>query len=255
MSNIIVFPDGIGNKTTTARVSFFMRNGADCLSKWVGEAERTLRQTFEVAKQHQPSIIFFDEIDGLAPVRSSRQDQIHSSIVSTLLGLMDGLEARGQIVVIGATNRVDSIDPALRRAGRFDRELIFKLPNLVARKTIMGIHTRKWDPKPSDTLLDDIAARTVGYCGADLKSLCSESALSALRRRYGSLSICKWGKTGLGEEKGLKGVRKCSDRGGKRDKDRFWVGRKAGGHEIRACFLLFSVPLCINYFSTRYGGL
>jgi hypothetical protein len=95
-----------------------MRKGADCLSKWVGEAERQLRLLFEQATRSQPSIIFFDELDGLAPVRSSRQDHIHSSIVSTLLALMDGLDSRGQVIVIGATNRVDAIDPALRRPGR-----------------------------------------------------------------------------------------------------------------------------------------
>ncbi|GAB0493260.1 hypothetical protein MMPV_004536 [Pyropia vietnamensis] len=166
------------------RVAFFMRNGADCLSKWVGEAERQLRATFAAAEAHQPSIIFFDEIDGLAPVRSSRQDQVHASIVSTLLGLMDGLDARGQIVVIGATNRVDSIDPALRRPGRFDRELVFTLPNLPARRTILGIHTRSWVPPPDPALLDAVAERAVGYCGADLRALCSEAALRSLRRRY-----------------------------------------------------------------------
>lgn len=167
------------------RVAFFMRNGADCLSKWVGEAERQLRMTFEAAKKHAPSIIFFDEIDGLAPVRSARQDQIHSSIVSTLLGLMDGLDGRGQIVVIGATNRVDSVDPALRRPGRFDRELIFTLPNGVARRKILDIHTSHWKPKPPPSdILDAVASKTVGYCGADLRALCSESALRALRRRY-----------------------------------------------------------------------
>ncbi|RKP05260.1 ATPase, partial [Thamnocephalis sphaerospora] len=117
--------------------AFFMRKGADCLSKWVGEAERQLRLLFEAAKQWQPSIIFFDEIDGLAPVRSSRQDQIHASIVSTLLALMDGLDNRGQVVVIGATNRVDAIDPALRRPGRFDREFYFGLPNEMARRRIV----------------------------------------------------------------------------------------------------------------------
>lgn len=166
------------------RVAFFMRNGADCLSKWVGEAERQLRLTFEAAKRHQPAIIFFDEIDGLAPVRSSRQDQIHSSIVSTLLGLMDGLDARGKIVVIGATNRVDAIDPALRRPGRFDRELIFTLPNVSARQKILQIHTSQWSPPPKPYVLDAVAKMTVGYCGADLKALCSESAIRALRRRY-----------------------------------------------------------------------
>ncbi|KAI0557279.1 AAA+ ATPase [Gracilaria domingensis] len=166
------------------RVAFFMRNGADCLSKWVGEAERHLRMTFEAAKRHQPSIIFFDEIDGLAPVRSSRQDQIHSSIVSTLLSLMDGLDARGKVVVIGATNRVDAIDPALRRPGRFDRELIFTLPNIEARRRILGIHTTKWKPPPNPKVLDAVASIAVGYCGADLKALCSEAAIRALRRRY-----------------------------------------------------------------------
>ncbi|KAG7251379.1 hypothetical protein CRUP_027573, partial [Coryphaenoides rupestris] len=111
------------------KVSFFMRKGADCLSKWVGESERQLRLLFDQAYLMRPSIIFFDEIDGLAPVRSSRQDQIHSSIVSTLLALMDGLDSRGEIVVVGATNRLDSIDPALRRPGRFDREFLFSLPD------------------------------------------------------------------------------------------------------------------------------
>ena len=129
-------------------IAFFMRKGADCLSKWVGEAERQLRLLFEEAKNQQPSIIFFDEIDGLAPVRSSKQDQIHASIVSTLLALMDGMDGRGQVIVIGATNRPDAIDPALRRPGRFDREFdrefYFPLPSLEAREKILGIMTKKW---------------------------------------------------------------------------------------------------------------
>ncbi len=107
------------------------------MSKWVGEAERQLRLLFEQAKAMQPSIIFFDEIDGLAPVRSMKVDQVHSSIVSTLLALMDGLDNRGQVVVIGATNRLDAIDPALRRPGRFDRELGFQLPNRVRQHVIL----------------------------------------------------------------------------------------------------------------------
>lgn len=166
------------------RVAFFMRKGADCLSKWVGESERQLRLLFDQAYQMRPSIIFFDEIDGLAPVRSSRQDQIHSSIVSTLLALMDGLDSRGEIVVIGATNRLDSIDPALRRPGRFDREFLFSLPDKAARKEILKIHTQHWDPKPLDIFLEELAENCVGYCGADIKSICSEAALCALRRRY-----------------------------------------------------------------------
>ncbi|XP_004940083.2 ATPase family AAA domain-containing protein 2 isoform X2 [Gallus gallus] len=166
------------------RVAFFMRKGADCLSKWVGESERQLHLLFDQAYQMRPSIIFFDEIDGLAPVRSSKQDQIHSSIVSTLLALMDGLDGRGEVVVIGATNRLDSIDPALRRPGRFDREFLFGLPNKEARKEIFKIHTRDWTPKLLDTFIDELATECVGYCGADIKSLCAEAALCALRRRY-----------------------------------------------------------------------
>ncbi|XP_029959269.1 ATPase family AAA domain-containing protein 2 isoform X2 [Salarias fasciatus] len=166
------------------KVSFFMRKGADCLSKWVGESERQLRLLFDQAYQMRPAIIFFDEIDGLAPVRSSRQDQIHSSIVSTLLALMDGLDSRGEVVVIGATNRLDSIDPALRRPGRFDREFLFGLPDREARKDILKIHTRQWSPRPSDAFLEALADKCVGYCGADIKAVCSEAALCALRRRY-----------------------------------------------------------------------
>ncbi|XP_030074605.1 ATPase family AAA domain-containing protein 2 isoform X2 [Microcaecilia unicolor] len=166
------------------RVAFFMRKGADCLSKWVGESERQLRLLFDQAYQMRPSIIFFDEIDGLAPVRSSRQDQIHSSIVSTLLALMDGLDSRGEIVVIGATNRLDSIDPALRRPGRFDREFLFSLPDREARKEILKIHMRDWNPKPADIFVEELAEKCVGYCGADIKFVCTEAALSALRRRY-----------------------------------------------------------------------
>lgn len=166
------------------KVSFFMRKGADCLSKWVGESERQLRLLFDQAYQMRPSIIFFDEIDGLAPVRSSRQDQIHSSIVSTLLALMDGLDSRGEIVVIGATNRLDSIDPALRRPGRFDREFLFSLPDKKARKHILEIHTRDWNPKLAEPFVDELAEKCVGYCGADIKALCTETALVALRRRY-----------------------------------------------------------------------
>ncbi|KAG7694286.1 hypothetical protein KL951_004164 [Ogataea haglerorum] len=166
------------------KVTFFMRKGADCLSKWVGEAERHLRLLFEEAKQQQPSIIFFDEIDGLAPVRSSKQEQIHASIVSTLLALMDGMDNRGQVIVIGATNRPDSIDPALRRPGRFDREFYFPLPDVKAREQILKIHMRKWDHQLDDGFVRELARLTKGYGGADLKALCTESALNAIQRAY-----------------------------------------------------------------------
>ncbi|NXH31635.1 ATAD2 protein, partial [Myiagra hebetior] len=166
------------------KVTFFMRSAADCMSKWVGESERQLRLVFEQAYQMRPSIIFFDEIDALAPVRSSKQDQVHSSVVGTLLTLMDGLASRGEVVVIGATNRLDSIDPALRRPGRFEREFRFNLPNKEARLEIFKIHTRDWTLKPSDNLLEDLAEKCVGFCGADIKALCVEAGLCALRRRY-----------------------------------------------------------------------
>uniref|UniRef100_H2YAJ4 Bromo domain-containing protein n=1 Tax=Ciona savignyi TaxID=51511 RepID=H2YAJ4_CIOSA len=170
--------------TDSRKVAFFMRKGADCLSKWVGESERQLRLLFDQAYQMRPSIIFFDEIDGLAPVRSSRQDQIHSSIVSTLLALMDGLDSRGEIVVIGATNRIDSIDPALRRPGRFDREFLFPLPDKKSRHEILKIHTAKWEPPLPQPFVENLAEKTVGYCGADLKALCTEATLHALRKSF-----------------------------------------------------------------------
>ncbi|XP_068647706.1 ATPase family AAA domain-containing protein At1g05910-like [Aristolochia californica] len=166
------------------KVSFYMCKGADVLSKWVGEAERQLKLLFEEAQRNQPSIIFFDEIDGLAPVRSSKQEQIHNSIVSTLLALMDGLDSRGQVVLIGATNRIDAIDGALRRPGRFDREFVFALPGCDARAEILDIHTRKWKEPPSEELKMELAARCVGYCGADLKALCTEAAIRAFREKY-----------------------------------------------------------------------
>ncbi|KAJ9615621.1 TAT-binding protein-like protein 7, AAA ATPase [Cladophialophora chaetospira] len=166
------------------KVTFYMRKGADALSKWVGEAERQLRLLFEEARKNQPSIIFFDEIDGLAPVRSSKQEQIHASIVSTLLALMDGMDGRGQVVVIGATNRPDSIDPALRRPGRFDREFYFPLPNTEARKAIIDIHTKGWDPPLPEDTKKELAEQTKGYGGADLRALCTEAALNAVQRRY-----------------------------------------------------------------------
>ncbi|NXD21958.1 ATAD2 protein, partial [Spelaeornis formosus] len=166
------------------KVTFFMRSAADCMSKWVGESERQLRLVFEQAYQMRPSIIFFDEIDALAPVRSSKHDQVHSSVVGTLLTLMDGLASREEIVVIGATNRLDAIDPALRRPGRFEREFRFNLPNKEARLEIFQIHTRDWTLKPSNNLLEDLAEKCFGFCGADIKALCVEAGLCALRRRY-----------------------------------------------------------------------
>ncbi|TGO60013.1 hypothetical protein BCON_0039g00440 [Botryotinia convoluta] len=164
------------------KVTFYMRKGADALSKWVGEAERQLRLLFEEARRTQPSIIFFDEIDGLAPVRSSKQEQIHASIVSTLLALMDGMDGRGQVIVIGATNRPDNIDPALRRPGRFDREFYFPLPDIEGRKSIINIHTKDWGI--DDNFKTSLAQVTKGYGGADLRALCTQAALNSIQRSY-----------------------------------------------------------------------
>lgn len=164
------------------KISFYMRKGADALSKWVGEAEKQLRLLFEEARKTQPSIIFFDEIDGLAPVRSSKQEQIHASIVSTLLALMDGMDGRGQVIVIGATNRPDNIDPALRRPGRFDREFYFPLPDIDGRRSIINIHTEHWGL--ADDFKHALAQQTKGYGGADLRALSTEAALNAIQRTY-----------------------------------------------------------------------
>lgn len=169
---------GIGGR----KITFYMRKGADALSKWVGEAEKQLRLLFEEARRTQPSIIFFDEIDGLAPVRSSKQEQIHASIVSTLLALMDGMDGRGQVIVIGATNRPDNIDPALRRPGRFDREFYFPLPDKEGRRAILNIHTKDWGL--SEEFKDTLAERTKGYGGADLRALCTEAAINSIQRTY-----------------------------------------------------------------------
>ncbi|CAG9564529.1 unnamed protein product [Danaus chrysippus] len=166
------------------KVAFFMRKGADCLKKWVGESERHLKLLFQQANKMKPSIIFFDEIDALAPVRSVRQEQVHTSVVGTLLAEMDGVCDRGEVVVIGATNRLDAVDPALRRAGRFDRELHFPPPHAAARREILEIYTREWNPRPSTDTILRIADITNGYGGSDLKALCSEAVLKALRRVY-----------------------------------------------------------------------
>ncbi|KAL2466510.1 P-loop containing nucleoside triphosphate hydrolase superfamily protein [Abeliophyllum distichum] len=150
------------------RMAYFTSKGVNCLGKYVGDVERKLRLLFQVADKSQPSIIFFDEIDGLAPCRSEQQDQTHISVVSTLLALMDGLKSRGSVIVIGATNHPDAVDQALRRLGRFDREIYFPLPSVKDREAILSLHTQKW-PKPiTGPLLKWVARRTVGFAGGDL---------------------------------------------------------------------------------------
>ncbi|KPI87182.1 putative ATPase [Leptomonas seymouri] len=171
--------------STPPRITFFVRKGADMLSKWVGESERQLKLLFEEAKRLQPSIIFFDEVDGLAPTRHAKTEQTQAALVSTLLALLDGLEDRGQVVVIGATNRPDTLDPALRRPGRFDRELVFPLPDAAARRHILSIQlAKKAMPESAEqraALLSDLVEMTEGYSGADLGALCTEASLHRLR--------------------------------------------------------------------------
>ncbi|KOC69789.1 ATPase family AAA domain-containing protein 2B [Habropoda laboriosa] len=173
------------------KVSFISRKGSDCLSKWVGESEKKLQKIFSLAQQSKPCIIFFDEVDGLAPVRSSRQDFVHASIVSTLLALMDGLENNSEIIVIGATNRIDAIDPALRRPGRFDRELYFPLPCYVARKEILSVHVKTWKQKPPLKFFAYLASKTIGFCGSDLQALCAEAVMCCVRRNYPEIYTSK----------------------------------------------------------------
>ncbi|KAI5638474.1 ATPase family associated with various cellular activities (AAA) domain-containing protein [Phthorimaea operculella] len=174
------------------RVSFFMRKGADVTDKWYGESEKNLRRLFQAASAKKPSIIFFDEIDALAPARRSHSENAGNSVVATLLAEMDGVSDRGNIIVIGATNRPDAIDPAVRRAGRFDRELYFPPPEIEDRCEILKIYTREWDSL-GDRDLEHIARITVGYLGSDIKALCSEAVLKAVRRVYPQIyeSDCK----------------------------------------------------------------
>lgn len=172
------------------KVSFYYRNGSDLLSKWMGEGERKLRDLFEEAKLNEPSIIFFDEIDGLAPSRSkmdssSTTDQAHVSLVATLLALMDGLEDRGKVVVIGATNRISSLDAALRRPGRFDREFFFPLPSTSERDGIIRLLCSRFsfvEGEDIDGVAEYLLMRTIAFSGADLSALCSGAALNGLRR-------------------------------------------------------------------------
>ncbi|WP_246467029.1 AAA family ATPase [Allocatelliglobosispora scoriae] len=180
-------PPGNG-KTLLARsvarllgASFFAVNGPEVLSKFYGESEQRLRKVFEDAAREQPSVIFLDELDSLAPSRDNVSGDLEVRLVSQLLTLMDGLTDRGQVVVIGATNRPSAIDPALRRPGRFDREVEIGPPDHDGRHAILLVHTREI-PLADDVDLMAIAEMTVGYVGADLASLCQEAAMASARR-------------------------------------------------------------------------
>ena len=160
---------------------FIAINGPEIMSKYVGGSEENLREYFEEAEENSPSIIFIDELDAIAPKREETNGEAERRTVAQLLTLMDGLKSRGQVVVIGATNRPDSLDPALRRPGRFDREIEIGVPDSEERKEVLEIHTRNM-PLADDVDLDKIANTTHGFVGADLESLCKEAAMRVVRR-------------------------------------------------------------------------
>ena len=160
---------------------FIAINGPEIMSKYVGGSEENLREYFEEAEENSPSIIFIDELDAIAPKREETNGEVERRTVAQLLTLMDGLKSRGQVVVISATNRPDSLDPALRRPGRFDREIEIGVPDSEERKEVLEIHTRNM-PLADDVDLDKISNTTHGFVGADLESLCKEAAMRVVRR-------------------------------------------------------------------------
>src|SRR5215218_2397451 len=180
-------PPGTG-KTLLARAvanetnaNFYSIGGPEIMSKYYGESEEKLRNVFEQAEKNAPSIIFIDEIDSIAPKREEVSGEVERRIVAQLLSLMDGLSARGKVVVIGATNRVNAVDPALRRPGRFDREIEIGVPDRNGRLQILQIHTRGM-PLAKDVNLEKMADISHGFVGADLQALSKEAAIRALRR-------------------------------------------------------------------------
>ncbi len=180
-------PPGTG-KTLMARIiadevnaRFFLINGPEIMNKYYGESEAALRTIFEEATREAPAIIFLDEIDAIAPKREEVQGEVEKRVVAQLLALMDGLEQRGQVIVIGATNIPNVLDPALRRPGRFDREIAIPIPKVTARQAILEIHSRNM-PLDENVDLSELARKTHGFVGADLAALCREAAMNAIRR-------------------------------------------------------------------------
>jgi len=187
-------PPGTG-KTLIARAvanesgaHFISIAGPEVISKYYGESEQRLREVFEEANENAPSIIFIDELDSIAPKREDVTGEVERRVVAQLLTMMDGLEERGQVVVIGATNRLDAIDPALRRPGRFDREIEIGVPPTVDREEILNIHTRGM-PLDETVRIDQIATQTYGFVGADLAALAREAAIRSLRRHLPMIDL------------------------------------------------------------------
>ncbi|MBC7109522.1 MAG: AAA family ATPase, partial [Archaeoglobi archaeon] len=187
-------PPGTG-KTLIAKAvanevqaNFYSIAGPEIMSKYYGESEKQLREIFEKAEETAPSIIFIDEIDSIAPKREEVTGEVERRVVAQLLTLMDGLKSRGKVVVIAATNRPDAVDPALRRPGRFDREIEIGVPDKQGRKEILEVHTRKM-PLAEDVDLEELAEITHGFVGADIAALCKEAAMNALRRVIPKIDI------------------------------------------------------------------
>ncbi|CAI8584532.1 unnamed protein product [Vicia faba] len=187
-------PPGSG-KTLIARAVanetgafFFCINGPEIMSKLAGESESNLRKAFEEAEKNAPSIIFIDEIDSIAPKREKTHGEVERRIVSQLLTLMDGLKSRAHVIVMGATNRPNSIDPALRRFGRFDREIDIGVPDEIGRLEVLRIHTKNMK-LAEDVDLEKIAKETHGYVGADLAALCTEAALQCIREKMDVIDL------------------------------------------------------------------
>jgi transitional endoplasmic reticulum ATPase len=193
---ILYGPPGTG-KTLIAKAianetgaHFISINGPEIMSKFYGESEARLREVFQEAEQNAPSIVFIDELDAIAPKRGEVTGEVERRVVSQLLTLMDGLKSRGQVVVIGATNRIEAIDPALRRPGRFDREIRIGVPDRNGRREILLIHTRRM-PLAEDVDLDELADITHGFVGADIAALVREAAMNALRRYLPEIDLEK----------------------------------------------------------------
>lgn len=187
-------PPGTG-KTLIARAvasetdaTFIAISGPEIMSRFYGESEQRLRQIFEDAQKSAPSIIFIDEVDSIAPKREEVLGDLERRIVAQLLSLMDGLTSRGEVIVIAATNRPDALDPALRRGGRFDREVEIGIPNKSGRLEILYVHTRGM-PLEESLDLNDIAEMTHGFVGADLASLCKEAAMHTISRMLPDLDV------------------------------------------------------------------
>ncbi len=187
-------PPGTG-KTLLAKAvanesdaNFILLNGPEIMSKFYGESEKKIRNIFEEAEKAAPTIIFIDEIDAIAPKREDVQGEVERRVVSQILTMMDGLKGRGKVIVIGATNRVNALDPALRRPGRFDREIAINVPDKEGRLAILQIHTRGM-PLTKDVNLKELAGLTHGFVGADLESLAKEAAMGVLRKHLPQIKM------------------------------------------------------------------